>query len=682
MSYNSKYTGKQVEEILESVGGKQDRITDLTAIREGASKGATAIQNIKTLNNQSLLGSGNIDITNSYITDFNVEILFGAIDNALANPGQHYSINSSADLLSAISAGKTIFIPYEQMGSGYICAINALNDGDTFYLTIAKENSLITLELDNEDLSHGTIYISDSVIYITKTSYVVNSFTMEDLYAMADVPSGSIPFTDIGSVQNAFSARRPVYVRESENEKLSMYPLTGHRDEDQWYFYVWRGDTLVTMESYDDANLEYITTRHVPSEFKTINGESIIGEGDITIVGGGGDEPYITTCTVGDLRNLAYGIVDRMQFEPRELASALSENKRVLMPYDTTSSHGYYSVVGRSQGNILYLTVVSNAEVFDIQTSLNYQDLEAGNITRLVIPSENQIGNAAIHQLAFDFSVVYDVFEEGQYEVNSEDYGSFFDTAEVEIIAEKIRTEGNVVGAVVDDRNGNQLLPATVWFDEQGAEFNILVYSPYSKYWYEILMNSQSGYQSIKRYKNYIEGNSSAYPQIDAGLDGDTFDIVPNTFYVFGEKTDLDITFIDAESSGNTGKACEYLFQFTSGSEGTTLVLNDDIKWTSELVIEPNKIYQISILNGLGTVMSWDNSNLIAFNVLWGMSGTLNFECEKGMTWEAFVASSYNTNSALTISNGNIWYGSYRIQDVTPTTIIENGKVYTSIYAD
>ena len=682
MSYNSKYTGKQVEEILESVGGKQDRITDLTAIREGASKGATAIQNIKTLNNQSLLGSGNIDIPNSYITDFNVEILFGAIDNALANPGQHYSINSSADLLSAISAGKTIFIPYEQMCSGYICAINALNDGDTFYLTIAKENSLITLELDNEDLSHGTIYISDSVIYITKTSYVVTSFTMEDLYAMADVPSGSIPFTDIMSVQNAFSARRPVYVRASENEKLSMYPLTGHRDEDQWYFYVWRGDTLVTMESYDDANLEYITERHVPSEFKTINGESIIGEGDITIVGGGGDEPYITTCTVGDLQNLLYGTVDRIEFDSRGIAGALSENKRVLMPYNTTSSNGYYSVVGHSQGAFLYLTVVSNAEVYDIQTSLNYQDLYTENITRLVIPSENQIGNAAIHQLAFDFPVVYDVFEEGQYEVNSEDYGTFFDTADVGIIAEKIRTEGNVVVAVVDDHDVYQLLPATVWFDEQGTEFNILVYSPYSKYWYEILMNLQSGYQSIKRYKNYIEGSSSAYPQIDAGLDGDTFDIVPNTFYVFGEKTDLDITFIDAESSGNGGKACEYLFQFTSGSEGTTLVLNDDIKWASELVIEPNKIYQISILNGLGTVMSWDNSNLIAFSVLWGMSGTLNFECEKGMTWEAFVASSYNTDSALRIYNGNIWYGSYRIQDVTPTTIIENGKVYTSIYAD
>ena len=50
----------------------------------------------------------------------------------------------------------------------------------------------------------------------------------------------------------------------------------------------------------------------------------------------------------------------------------------------------------------------------------------------------------------------------------------------------------------------------------------------------------------------------------------------------------------------------EYLFQFTSGSESTTLILPYDIKFNSDLIIEENKIYQISILNGLGTVMSWD----------------------------------------------------------------------------
>lgn len=111
MAYNSKYTGAQVEAQLDAVNGKQDKISDLDTIRSGAALGATALQTetykgtvtgvkingstksptsgvvdlgtvltahqdisgkqdklvsgstIKTINGQSLLGSGNITIS-------------------------------------------------------------------------------------------------------------------------------------------------------------------------------------------------------------------------------------------------------------------------------------------------------------------------------------------------------------------------------------------------------------------------------------------------------------------------------------------------------------------------------------------------------------------------------------------------------------------------------------------
>lgn len=44
MAYNSKYTGQQVEDILDSVGNKQDSIADLDTIRQGASLGETSVQ--------------------------------------------------------------------------------------------------------------------------------------------------------------------------------------------------------------------------------------------------------------------------------------------------------------------------------------------------------------------------------------------------------------------------------------------------------------------------------------------------------------------------------------------------------------------------------------------------------------------------------------------------------------
>lgn len=46
MSYKSKYTGPQIDDILDSVEGKQNEIEDLASIRSGAAKGATALQSI------------------------------------------------------------------------------------------------------------------------------------------------------------------------------------------------------------------------------------------------------------------------------------------------------------------------------------------------------------------------------------------------------------------------------------------------------------------------------------------------------------------------------------------------------------------------------------------------------------------------------------------------------------
>lgn len=46
----------------QDISGKQDKIEDLETIRSGAAKGATAIQEVKTINGQSIVGSGNITI--------------------------------------------------------------------------------------------------------------------------------------------------------------------------------------------------------------------------------------------------------------------------------------------------------------------------------------------------------------------------------------------------------------------------------------------------------------------------------------------------------------------------------------------------------------------------------------------------------------------------------------------
>lgn len=85
MSYNSKYTGAEVATILDSVAGKQEAISDLDTIREGAYKGATALQT------EQYKGTIVAENTNDVVDDPDIEYATKIyVDNAIIG-----AINSS-----------------------------------------------------------------------------------------------------------------------------------------------------------------------------------------------------------------------------------------------------------------------------------------------------------------------------------------------------------------------------------------------------------------------------------------------------------------------------------------------------------------------------------------------------------------------------------------------------------
>lgn len=96
-------------------------------------------------------------------------------------------------------------------------------------------------------------------------------------------------------------------------------------------------------------------------------------------------------------------------------------------------------------------------------------------------------------------------------------------------------------------------------------------------------------------------GGSGAYSEVNHGTSDTTFALTPNTFHIWEEVTSLTLTLGDETS----GIANEFLFQFTSGSTATTLTLPDTLKWVNDSAptIEANKIYQVSILKGLASVL-------------------------------------------------------------------------------
>ena len=140
-------------------------------------------------------------------------------------------------------------------------------------------------------------------------------------------------------------------------------------------------------------------------------------------------------------------------------------------------------------------------------------------------------------------------------------------------------------------------------------------------------------------------GGTRAYIEVNHGTNDTTFTLTPNAFHIWGEVSELTLT-LGTETSSI---ANEYLFQFTSGSTPTTLTLPSDIKFSEDLVVEANKIYQISILKGLGSVLEFANEQKVAtitFKIR-------NFECvaEEGMTWEQWVSSEYNLINCAFMGN-------------------------------
>lgn len=90
----------------------------------------------------------------------------------------------------------------------------------------------------------------------------------------------------------------------------------------------------------------------------------------------------------------------------------------------------------------------------------------------------------------------------------------------------------------------------------------------------------------------------------DGGSGSVTKQISPNTFYSFGECSSLTITF----GSETSGIVNVYSFEFTSGTNPTTLNLPPEVKFPSgeTFAAEANKVYEISIRNNKATYQVWD----------------------------------------------------------------------------
>lgn len=95
----------------------------------------------------------------------------------------------------------------------------------------------------------------------------------------------------------------------------------------------------------------------------------------------------------------------------------------------------------------------------------------------------------------------------------------------------------------------------------------------------------------MNSYYSKVESDAKYAPivnQILMSSSDTSINLEQNTFYIFPEMGSLIIS-LKTQSTG-----C-YHFRFTSGHTATTLILPDSVK--SDLAVEPNRIYEISIFD-------------------------------------------------------------------------------------
>ena len=112
--------------------------------------------------------------------------------------------------------------------------------------------------------------------------------------------------------------------------------------------------------------------------------------------------------------------------------------------------------------------------------------------------------------------------------------------------------------------------------------------------------NAKKGKDALKSLGN----KSDKIEVVEHGTSDTTFTLTPNVFHKWSEVSNLSLTLATPSDSTIYN---EYMFEFYSGDTATTLTLPDSIKWVSNPSIEVNKIYQCSIVNGIGVITSVEN---------------------------------------------------------------------------
>ena len=127
------------------------------------------------------------------------------------------------------------------------------------------------------------------------------------------------------------------------------------------------------------VDLGTVITAH--QTLKTINGESIVGSGDITIQGGGVSS-YTTNFTYRELYEVAFSEGQSIECNVQLIEDALRNNIPVFVPIDTDPSYYGYAVLEGYAEDLLYFSVKTANEIIGVEISRTASEIRSEDINK------------------------------------------------------------------------------------------------------------------------------------------------------------------------------------------------------------------------------------------------------------------------------------------------------------
>ena len=661
MSYKSKYTGPQIDDILDSVEGKQNEIEDLASIRSGAAKGATALQSYTekytgtitgiTMNGVSKGTSGVVDL-GTVITSH--QDISGKVDKV---SGKQLSTEDFTTALKTKLEGLGNYddTTISNAVSSLQTQINTLVSGNANDAINSFNEIIAFLDgvQDTQDLS-GIIasieqQIAGKMDKVTLAT-VATSGSYNDLSNKPTIPSAVTESTvsGWGFTKNTGTYSKPSTGIPKSDLASAVQTSLGKADTAlQSYTEQYQGtvQSVETSETLDEVN----TTTYVKYVVQTLTddqkaqarsniGAAAVGEG-----GGGSTLTESDIAAMGFTKNTGTYSKPSGGIPKTDLDSSVQAS---LGKADTALQSYTEQYKGTVTGvKINGTTKNPSSGVVDLGTVItSHQDI-SGKQDKLVSGTNiktinsNSIlgsGNISVGTITAIQANGTSIATSGTANIpaaSTSAYGVTKLSSSTSSTSTALAATASAVKAAYDLANGKQ--------DKLTSGTNI---------------KTINGESILGSGNITISGGSSSgsgvYAEVNHGTSDTTFTLTPNTFHVWDEVSELTLTLGDETS----GVANEYVFQFTSGSEPTALTLPDNIKWANDSAptIAENKIYQVSVLKGLATALEFSNVNLIEFTI----NNEIYF-AEDGMTWQDWVNSSYNGNGYTISGNQVIWGTNY-----------------------